>query len=79
MARWLESTNMQRAPLKTGHQAPGRSRGGLSTKIHAAVDALGNPLRCFLSGGEVADIAHAQALLAGFDAKTLLVKMDIRR
>ena len=26
-------------------EAEGRSRGGLSTKIHAAVDALGNPVR----------------------------------
>lgn len=36
------------------------------------MDALGNPLRCFLSGGEVADITHAQALLVGFDAKAVL-------
>jgi hypothetical protein len=26
-------------------EALGRSRGGFSTKIHIAVDALGNPLR----------------------------------
>jgi transposase len=39
----------------------------LSTKIHAAVDALGNPLRCLLSGGQVADISHAQALIIGFE------------
>lgn len=36
------------------------------------MDALGNPLRCFLSGGEVADISHAQALLVGFDATAVL-------
>lgn len=30
-----------------GGEALGRSRGGLTTKIHAAVDALGRPL-CFL-------------------------------
>ena len=28
---------------KEGHQAIGRWRGGLTTKIHSAVDALGNP------------------------------------
>jgi transposase len=44
----------------------------LSTKIHATVDALGNPLRCLLSGGQVADITHAQALIVGFDAQALL-------
>ncbi|WP_458122930.1 IS5 family transposase [Paenibacillus sp. Z3-2] len=36
-------------------QAIGRSRGGLSTKIHAVVDALGNPLRFDLTGGEAHD------------------------
>src|SRR5580658_789795 len=33
-------------------QAIGRSGGGLSTKIHALVDALGNPIDFFLTGGE---------------------------
>ena len=30
-------------------EAEGKSRGGLSTKIHAAVDALGNPVRFILT------------------------------
>ena len=33
-------------------QAIGRSKGGLSTKIHAMVDALGNPLGFFLTAGQ---------------------------
>ena len=61
-----------RCPKKAGDQALGRSRGGLSTKIHATVDALGNPLRCLLSGGHVADITHGQALIEGFAAQALL-------
>ena len=36
------------------------------------MDALGNPLRCLLSGGEVADITHAGALLVGFETRALL-------
>ena len=56
----------RRRPKKAGPQALGRSRGGFSTKIHAAVDALGNPLRCILTGGEVAEITQAEALLAGW-------------
>lgn len=28
----------------------GKSQGGLSTKIHVAVDALGNPVRLLLMG-----------------------------
>ncbi|HTE16523.1 MAG TPA: IS5 family transposase [Burkholderiales bacterium] len=53
------------APKKEGAQALGRSRGGLSTKIHTAVDALGNPLRWILTGGEVADITQARSLIEG--------------
>jgi len=47
-------------------QALGRSKGGFSTKIHVAVDALGNPLRFILTGGQVNDITQAQALTEGF-------------
>src|ERR1700730_1228961 len=37
-------------PKKNGeNQAIGRSKGGLSTKIHLMVDALGNPLAFFLT------------------------------
>ena len=38
--------------------AIGRSRGGLTTRIHAAVDALGNAVQLHLSGGEAADCTH---------------------
>ena len=43
----------------------GKSRGGLSTKIHAAVDALGNPLRLILSPGQSSEMLQAQALIEG--------------
>jgi transposase len=33
---------------------------------------LGNPLRCLLTGGEVADITQAAALLMGFNTQALL-------
>lgn len=32
-------------PNNGSHQAIGRSRGGLTTNIHACFEALGNPLR----------------------------------
>ena len=41
----------------------GPSRGGLSTKIHALVDALGNPVDFYLTGGEVHDLVGADHLL----------------
>jgi transposase len=46
-------------------QALGRSRGGFSTKIHLAVDSLGNPVEIHLSPGQDADCTHAKTLLAG--------------
>ena len=49
------------------NQALGRSRGGFSTKIHACVDALGNPLRFLLTGGQRHDITQAEGLLADFE------------
>ncbi len=57
-------------PKKAGGQEIGSSRGGPTTKWHAAVDALGNPARIMLSAGQVADIDQATALIedqpAGF-------------
>lgn len=44
----------------------GRSRGGLSTKIHMACDALGYPLGFILTGAERHDCTQAKALLEKF-------------
>lgn len=41
----------------------GRSRGGLTSKIHALVDAEGRPVTLRLTGGQVADCAEADALI----------------
>lgn len=40
----------------------GRSRGGLTSKIHALVDAEGRPVTLHLTGGQVADCTQADAL-----------------
>jgi transposase len=62
------SAGGQRSPAKRGADAQGlgRPRGGLSTKIHAAGDALGNPLRLIGSPGQRNDIAFAHELIEGF-------------
>jgi hypothetical protein len=66
-------TSIAPAPQKTGEdQAIGRSRSGLSTKIHALVDALGNPIGFFLAGGEAHDLAGAGHLLPTMAADTLI-------
>ena len=41
----------------------GRSRGGFGTKIHIAVDALGNPVDFILTGGQEADVTQAGPLI----------------
>lgn len=45
------------------NQCIGVSRGGRSTKIHAVVDALGNPIYVQLSAGNVHDVTVAEDLL----------------
>ena len=54
------------------NEAIGRSKGGLSTKIHALVDALGNPLSFLLTPGQAHDLEGADAFLPSMQANTLL-------
>ena len=44
----------------------------MSTKIHAAVDALGNPVRLLLSAGQASEFGQANALIEGFKAQYVL-------
>jgi transposase len=62
----------RRRTKKQGAQSLGRSRGGFSTKIHLATDALGNAVRFILTGGERNDITQAQALVEGFSAEFVI-------
>ncbi|WPO38968.1 IS5 family transposase [Tardiphaga sp. 42S5] len=45
------------------NQALGRSRGGLTTKIHMLADTLGRPLRFIITAGQAGDVTQAPALL----------------
>ncbi len=49
--------------LEKKDQAIGRSKGGLSTKIHARTDALGNPTGFHLTAGQTHDLSGADVLL----------------
>ena len=44
----------------------------MSTKIHTLVDALGNPIDFFLTGGEAHDLVGADHLLPNMQADTLI-------
>jgi len=58
--------HQQAASGKGGRdQAPGRSRGGLTTRIHMLADALGRPLRFIITAGQVGEITQASSLPQG--------------
>ena len=60
--------------LEAAHdQAPGRSKGGFTTKIHVMVDALGYPLDFILTGGQAADITQSYVLIDGIKATYALM------
>jgi len=59
-------------PARPEHQALGRSRGGFSSKVHAACDALGNPLRFDLTAGQAGDAPRALGLIDGIKTKAVL-------
>ena len=59
---------------KKGDQScTGRSRGGLTTKIHAVVDANGLPIRLALSPGQDHDSRLATGLLDGLGSNCMLL------
>ena len=52
------------------------SRGGRSTKIHAAVDALGNSIAILLTTGNTADIIIAEKLISQIDFRGSTILAD---
>lgn len=51
----------------------GRSRGGLTSKIHAVVDSNGLPVRLALSGGEAHDVRLVGKLLSRLKSGSMLL------
>jgi transposase len=54
-------------------QSMGRSRGGLTSKIHAVVDSNGLPVRLALIPGEAHDVRLAGKLLSGLKSGSMLL------
>jgi hypothetical protein len=52
-----------RARGRYSTQAVGRSRGGLTSKVHLLTDALAYPVRVVVTGGDCNDVTQAPALL----------------
>lgn len=53
-------------------QGLGRSKGGFSSKLHAACDALGNPIRFFVTAGQRSDYIKALDLIEGQSMSALI-------
>lgn len=75
----LDTTTIRAHACASGYQKGqqareclGRSRGGFSTKIHALVDALGNPLKFILTPGQRHDITQAPYLLEGIEKANVI-------
>jgi transposase len=65
-------TRRRRGKKGGADQALGRSRGGFGTKLHIAVDGLGNPVEFILTGGQESDIKQGKALIEGHDADAVI-------
>src|SRR3954447_24354293 len=65
-------SSAQRRCGDPNQQAIGRSRGGLSTKIHALTDALGNPTRFLLTPGQAHDLVGSDVLLTDLSAGAVI-------
>jgi transposase len=51
----------------------GRSRGGLTTKIHARVDGQGRAIQILITPGQAHDLTATDALLADLKRGTILI------
>ena len=75
----LDATIVRAHACATGYgkdtqekEALGHRKGGFTTKIHACVDALGNPIQFMLTPGQRHDITHAQGLIEGIE-RTIVI------
>jgi transposase len=59
--------------IRNRKQSMGRSRGGLTSKIHAVVDTNGLPVRLALSAGETHDNRLADKLLSRLKSGSMLL------
>ena len=62
---WFTTTIWGKKEEADQRRCLGRSRGGLTTKVHAALDGCGRPLRITLTPGHRGDALQAPALLSG--------------
>jgi transposase len=69
---------VRRAEKGAPDQALGRSRGGLTTKIHLLADSFGRPVAISLTPGQAHDLGPAEALLEGQTVRHVLADRAYR-
>ncbi|MEP1315015.1 MAG: IS5 family transposase [Parasphingorhabdus sp.] len=52
----------------------GRTKGGMNTKLHAVTDAIGRPIRFFMTAGQVSDYTGARALVESLPSADWLLR-----
>ena len=65
--------HQQGATARGQDRCLGRSRGGLTTKIHALVDKNGRPIKLKLTAGQASDVASASELIADLPEDAMLI------
>ena len=60
------------AGAQGGNEAMNRTKGGLNTKVHMAVDAYGMPLKATITKGTTHDSKEATSLVESFEAEFLI-------
>jgi len=75
----IDSTIVKAHPCATGYhkngskeQGIGRSKGGLTSKIHFTVDALGNELKFIVGPGNESDIKKAKSLIQNIQGAAVM-------
>ena len=51
----------------------GRTKGGMTSRLHVVVDALGRPIQMLLSAGQTSDLTGARALLSSIPPTGVLL------
>lgn len=76
MPRWSgpqqAATGKGGAKKEDADEALGRSRGGLTTKIHLLADALGRPLRLLSLAAQVHDSHTTEVMLQGVESGAVI-------
>ncbi len=62
--------------IKQDGEAVGKPRGGLSTKILAAIDSQGNPIRLLITAGQASEYEKFIALIKNFSADYVLAEKE---